>query len=1339
MLILQQALANKALHDTIALSELLHEGDGAIILKTARAAYSRPQRSLLDELAGALLPITPIEIRHQHPFLVLCAILETPAAQAVAIDLLTALDWYGQHEGETPSHLVTCKLMLKALALDLDPTADAWGFDFEQAGLRGQSMRAVRTAISDHVRDSVGLSSQPSRPLVSYLLTAHLPAEFQVLDVPEYLAWRRSNTWVHFNQGVRLAEMMTPGKARTMTFEALCAYASTLLEKPSPEAEALKTLCATTLAVPLLQWGVSNRLLPDQALELFSEDDVVSMFDNFAAEEETYARAVDHLSRTPPDRLAMARAELNHRGIPLHTMFVRRPQLPISDQFWVKGPNQLTRRIPAEDIFAANQARSQPPAHIPEYLLGRDLIFHPQVLALEDLPDIEGDFEALFAGWIANSKTACQDMISALLRDLPEDIRKPLSNGILTFHMVRQFEFSDWEMLANLAGLAYREIIDRLAPVRGHYGFLIEAEHNDQRFYYEVLPYAGLVRLRHEWKDLPTYQSSDSVARNARFTFNLDAQAYLAGQPPKDVTSERVILETVLGPVAADGDGFETRVGTIAREMAAKLFSSTHVEQLRKTRRGTTYFDTSYAAAVGKVFIPVWGPLEDLQEGLRTGDRHLIKWSIIGLPLDALSLVMPAVRLAGLTLRSARMAARMGIQSYLPTLRELGKQYLKAAIAIFNPVEVLKAVKGITVALTRNLRQLLMRAIRWARKQFAGSLKSVKALQWTRRQATPVLLGDQRLRRVDDGRWMILHQSTAPRSRGKLFVVEPASSRACGRALRRLNNHAGLSPREPLSIPLEYVGEAKGWLIRDITPNLSKRWVAWGEEHYFQAGNTLYRKFDLPSGGAELRRVHADTLEHTAQRLRPAGCRQRRGLDLTVCSPGVWRNLDHSDQIANGELQGVDIVPWFNDRAIEPSGDGEFVHNHQVQHVMADGTLEQVRTVARSDYREQIEATVLGGNDRFKQLHLPNGVVEGVDDSRRVSAVVAHHRTKNVQVLVTRIDDQAYYKGIFDPGSTHITLTRIRDNVPSDTSKLETLSENDALHYIYNGSADAHHYFNSVHPQEALPNLKRVAATLTPADKTWLQNYIGGPFDLGTEPEEAALFCRFSQHHLLVHSRGPSSGWNTITHQTPAPLRAEIATQLDVLHGGSARFTSENLLLPATTNTMAEGGKNLAFMRVRFRDAAKAQIVFYSLSGLRNADLDVALTRMARDGELPAGWVREGDTCVAPDSTRYINSQFTRMRNAANPGAEYLLFLPDLSNTRSLESLPTQQRMLDSERMILQAFNKNVTRLSEVDDILVFSQKPTCQSCTLGLGSLRKKMPEGHFTVVEGAKRPDTH
>jgi hypothetical protein len=59
--------------------------------------------------------------------------------------------------------------------------------------------------------------------------------------------------------------------------------------------------------------------------------------------------------------------------------------------------------------------------------------------------------------------------------------------------------------------------------------------------------------------------------------------------------------------------------------------------------------------------------------------------------------------------------------------------------------------------------------------------------------------------------------------------------------------------------------------------------------------------------------------------------------------------------------------------------------------------------------------------------------------------------------------------------------------------------------------------------------------------------------------------------------------------------------------------------------------------------------------------------------------------------------------------------------------------MLDSERMLLASLRRDLGDFSTVDEVLVFSMKPTCQSCTMGLAGLRNKLASGKFQVLEGA------
>ncbi len=194
--------------------------------------------------------------------------------------------------------------------------------------------------------------------------------------------------------------------------------------------------------------------------------------------------------------------------------------------------------------------------------------------------------------------------------------------------------------------------------------------------------------------------------------------------------------------------------------------------------------------------------------------------------------------------------------------------------------------------------------------------------------------------------------------------------------------------------------------------------------------------------------------------------------------------------------------------------------------------------------------------------------------------------------------------------SKNIELNRITHNPPPNqpatsvtpgkpnTTGEPKLSENHALQYIYNGSVDAHLYFQNVDSVTAAYNLKRMAAQLTQDNKEWLERFIGGPFDLGTSPEQAALFCRYSQDHLLLKISGPSSTWGRNTQVTGRPLREEVARHLEALHGNKGVFSAETLTNANTTKLMASDKKNIAFARVTFKDPARPAEVYYSLSGV---------------------------------------------------------------------------------------------------------------------------------------------
>ncbi|EIK96463.1 hypothetical protein PMM47T1_11067 [Pseudomonas sp. M47T1] len=1326
----QHVLAGVVLRDTMALDELLDDSDTPVIREVTRTAYAAPATCLLEALA-------PDPVADRPALLTLAHLLEGEAAQALGTQLLGALDWYGQYSDETPSALMTYKLLLKALTLDLDPKGTLRDFDFEQPALQGMAVSGLRDRITDH--HMKGLAAH-YRPLVAWLLTAHLPVELQVPDVPAHLAWRRSNLWVHLNQGTQLAELIEPGSAVRIGFQGLCRYASQLA---SQDDEAAQPLLAITLVRSLREWGIANGLLTP--LEKDSPAALQRVMSEFSQREEELALTVEHLQQPPPDRLAMARQVLKQRAIDPDSRFLRRPEKPWGDELWrAFYRNPSFRHINALDVVAASKALGTPADFVPAHVQGHDGTFYPAFMNMHGLPDVAARFEREFAPWLAQSRKACGAMIRLLLSDLPKEQRAPLF-GEVTVLVVRKFEYSAFELLAGLVGLLYRELVDRVSTDHGQYGFMLQARHQGRLYYYEVLPYAGLIRLRPELQPLPIYDPSLRVDRNDKWELPIDANAYLTGSAPRTTSSVDVALERLLTLEAIATDTltakqaetyFDDLTSTLA-ERVGEQFMFKHAQRLHLKLRGQTAFDQAHPAKkVTQVFIPFWGAAEDWNEGLATGDRGQLRWAALGLGLETAGLAVPAARITALSVRTARIGARLGLQASLPALRNLVAQTSLSIADQFNPA-------GLALMLPKALSRIGKTgrsALRWLkRKRSLPVLRpaSTRPLRPTpgvdyRRQSS-----DYRLRRLDDGQSLILYRSQRKGERARLFMIAPDTGGPCGRALTRTADNGGLLRRPPGQIPLEFDEASQSWILRDTTPQLTQHWMAWGDDLYLSAGSVIYRKTTLASGTTVLRRVHSRSLSRALDDIQVTPCRVKRGDPMQmICGPSARsvRNTSHTNT-SPGQTEGSDFAPWFTDRRITAGSRERLVHGQQVWRI-EENTLKHVRHLSPNEYSPQVTCRILGGNDRFKQIEI-DCLVQAIDDTRRISAVVVPRRSDETLVLITRADDLAYYRADYRLGQQDLTLTRIASSPPQATARPGPLTEDDALHYIYNGAYDANHLLRSVVPAVIDQNISVLASRLTADHRKWLKRYISGPFVLDTTPEQAALYCHYTQRKLVLRARGDRDQWHSITEHTPEALRARIAADLNAIHGSHDRFTAANLLLAGTTRQMATAPKNLAYVRLAYKDPGRPDAIYYSLSGFQKPEFDLTLSRrmaMADREGLEPGWRLTADSATAPDGTRFINAQFRPQRTGQrNPPDQELLFLPDLNNMNRLEELSEQRRMFDSERMILARLNKDITDFSSVNSILVFSMKPTCQSCTVGLSDLRGKVAPGKFQVVEGA------
>ena len=463
-------------------------------------------------------------------------------------------------------------------------------------------------------------------------------------------------------------------------------------------------------------------------------------------------------------------------------------------------------------------------------------------------------------------------------------------------------------------------------------------------------------------------------------------------------------------------------------------------------------------------------------------------------------------------------------------------------------------------------------------------------------------------------------------------------------------------------------------------------------------------------------------------------CRLKRSPDdLVKCAANTFSNAGHSNVDA-AKTRGVDAAPWFTDRRVTAAD--TLVHQRSV-HEIKNGLLIKKSGTALllpKNYKQKITATVTGGNDIFKQIEIKDGLVEGIKDTRIISAVVAKRTVGGAKVIVTQADEGIYYSGHFFDDRP-LALTRIQVNI-NNVGAATRLKDEHYLIYIYNGSYDANRYIKKLSPAVIDADLNAIKRDIVAGKETYISTFVGGPFDMGTTPEQAALFCKYTQDRAVVAARVNRPSWTSLTLNTPLTARAGIATELNRLHVSETIFTADNITQRATTQRLTPENKNFAYVKIKSKDSdSQPTKVYYSLSGLKKPHLDFPLTKQTDkgDGSTLKNWnITKDGIAVSPDKTHYINAQRTKNPVGARKADPHeVLFLPDLTANAS-----GNHRMMDSEHMILNKLNADNIDFTKVESIEVFSTYPTCQSCTAGLMALKSKVPDGAFTVFEGGRLP---
>lgn len=1304
--------------------QLLSAEDTALLKEVVRAFRDAETPTLFEQLAGSILdPWSPTLLR-QYPFSASLVVFQGAKAAELSQQLLKALGWYGAHPLEYSSPITTALLLEKACALDMDPDADLKGFDLHVDVYQGKSYGQINDAIEAH------LGPYRFASLRSGWLAAHYPIGLKNTGVPPALAFKTSATWVRLQHGLLLAEARQSGASPQLSFQELLDYPAKTLQERSVALEKLTAACMTP---PLIDWAQANGYLPDPVETGYTLEQIDEAMQCFIDQEEKLAKAVDQLCTPPVQRLEMARQALAENGIDEKRIYINRSGY--SDAFLYANREAIFGRreswegtgYHAIDLLATGRLKAGSNDWMPPWIRGHDGHFHPVFLSDGNLQDIPAQFNSAFDQWWINSMQALDTLVTGLIRDLPIDERRAIEQGLVTLYTLRSGNRLDGSVSPGSGNFVHTPAHDDDRVARR--GFVLHSRYQDQHFFHEIFPYAGLIR-RHDETPLLIEASSHLQLMELPFDWN----AYSTGTPLNINASSRVIFHH-LKQYRHAPKHLDTRSALIASDIKRQFALGTKT-RIRAQCWGQTRFDEPdpLLPFLKTWIIPLWGPVEDLielneQRG-KTGQKVLASFSVLA---DVLSLVFPIAKVCGLTARFAGKATTLGLRAALPQLRKTTRAVMTGVYETLNPLagtyDLLRLVKNIVASSGKKGVTLACKAMEHLNNP-GVSLS---------RRITPPILDAQgaalkrrpspahALAHVDEQPDMMIFKDHHQRpDRPSCYLIDAQTSLPYGPVLKAKTSQNRLTLSYPASIPVIHIDDAAA--VPHLDPLTPTRMIRQGFDTILDTGGVLY-ELKKQAQQTLLRKRGPVADDNALQLVRTAPCRLARGVNTNVCSADTVRNVGYSD-VPLSTSQGREPVAWFCDLHIQVARDKQYVHGRRVWEIVSGKAQQRTKNkLSLSRYKSELSASVMGGNDLFKRIRITGGLIEGISDSREISAVVATYKSNGLKEIVTQADDKVFYSARYVDGQADIIFKRIS---PAEGFDANPVSDADYLALIYLGTFDANAYIRKLSVDTISADLAKLQKIIDDGGAPDIHSMINGPFEMGTTAPEAALFCLYARKAVTLQPRVAQGVWQTLSEQVSVQTRTEIADQLNRLHNSADMFNASSLLLPATTRLIEPEGKNLAFLKITSKDPANhPPKVYYAVSGYQQLSTDMPLARQVASGEAPSGWQYVSGRAIAPDNTHYINARQSRPAAGSAADLEEVVFLPDLSKPGATMG---NHRLLDSEHMILNTLIKEHVDWTKVESVQLFSSRPTCPSCTLALNELKNKLPDGRFAVFEGAR-----
>jgi len=992
-------------------------------------------------------------------------------------------------------------------------------------------------------------------------------------------------------------------------------------------------------------------------------------------------------------------------------------------------------------------------------------------------PDFSGPsaldlFTRDYGPWLSKMRAGYHLIIERLLHELPTDDQIALMDGDVRVYALKK-------VVDPSVGVGYLQLT---GPAR--FGFVIQTRFEGQHRTFEVFPNTLQIIKR---MDLPFFQR-DYRPLQALLKGRFDFEAYRTGKAPGVGTEDWVDMTLQFGfmqpgvqdpthrwlesaevdytewtapyifpmpdlhgssviQIDTGGVRRDQRLQQIAQQASQNLIYGTDKELTHYAKGETVYEKTSakfnLVAFLKHWVIPFWGSIETLIEGIRTHDPLKVFLGILGLAVDVLSVVVPGVKALAAATRIALLTTRSVLRASLVEIARIGGEYLLSTTRNLVPIlslgslaevgvrGILRASRGLaSLALIEGADKIALQSLRDSLQSTQRRLRLLftpreEIVQIWRNEGLESLSGEGFKQVQVNSRSGVLVYSDGVGSRTSTYLADSVTGRPYGPPLSLANDAGDLRLRGPATIRLTDEGGRLGF--PDRTPDLTKRWIKTADDLYLDLGPVRYKHIVLADGSQVLRRVNESVFE-SAEHLESMACRPKRGLVNDPCSLGALRSTDFVEAPVES-IAGREPVPWFNNRRIAVDAKKQYIDCGEARSLRGNGKTARVGNTSifkPEQYHPEVQATVDGGNDLFKQVTIADGIVSGYNDTRTVSAVVAQEKDSGLKVLVARADDNVYYRADYLPGDTTLTMKRM---AVSPTAVESPITPDDYLALIHNGAGEAHRVIARLTPLQLADDLELIKADLAGRPDFDIDKYIGGPFDMGTSPEEAALFCKYAQTRWIGRALEDATYRFSVTAETAVLVRNTIADDLNALYRGSV-FDADNILLRDTLRNETHVSKNLSYLHVRYKDSSISERVYYSWSGEKSnlrvplADLEDQLR--AGTAAAPSGWklVPEG---LEHENVTYINAQPVTLSPTNS-----MVFLPDIQYRSLTQVGKDNLRILDSERNLVSKVRADQLDHSQIASVDAFTVRPTCQSCTIGLDGLQKDMAGVDFNLYEG-------